>query len=80
MEILETKSREVHHDGLSDLVVAVSVAHEAISEHESEEFRCEPNLSNPTIHQLTFLFDGQSFTPTSETVETMEYLESIIGR
>lgn len=80
MEILSPESKDMNNDGLSDLVVVVSEAQETISENESEELRCEPNLPNPTIHQLTFLFDGQSFTPTAETVETIEYLESIIGR
>lgn len=79
MKILETESKDVNNDGLSDLVAVVSEAQETISENESEQLRCEPNLPNPTIHRLTFLFDGQSFTPTAETVETMEYLDSIGG-
>ena len=75
MEIVETESKDVNNDGRSDLVVLVSEAQETMTENKPQDFRYEANLANPTIHQLTFLFDGQSFTPISE--ERLEYLESI---
>ena len=77
VEIVETQSQDINNDGLSDLLVVVSEAQEAMTENESEDFRCDANLPNPTIHQLTFLFDGQSFTATPETLEMIEYLQSI---
>lgn len=57
--------------------MTVSEAQELITDNETQEFRCQPNLPEATLHQLTFLFDGQSFLPNWETVETIEYLKSI---
>jgi len=77
VEIVETQSQDVNNDGLSDLVAVLTETRETSSENQSQQMRCEPNLPEPTVHQLTFLFDGRSFTPTSQTREKIAYLQSI---
>lgn len=77
MKIVETQSQDINNDRLSDLLVKVSEAQELITDNETQELTCQPNLPEATLHQLTFLFHGQSFIPTSETLETIEYLKSI---
>lgn len=77
VEIVETQSQDVNNDGLSDLVAVLTEARETSPENESQQIRCEPNLPAPTIHELTFLFDGRSFTPTSETRAKIADIQSI---
>lgn len=64
--------RDVNKDGLLDLVIKVSEARETKGTTRSSTD--EPRLPKPTIHQLTFLFNGQ-FRPTPETAKLKQRLE-----
>jgi hypothetical protein len=66
--------RDVNKDGLPDLVIKVSEAREAKGTTRPKNSPYEARLPKPTIHQLTFLFNGQ-FRPTPETVKLKQRLE-----
>lgn len=70
IQIVDWMARDRNNDGRPDLVIKVTEARETKATSTSESSECEERkLPNPTIHQLTFLFDGQSFRPTPETAQ-----------
>lgn len=76
VEIVNFKLQDVNNDGRKDLAVRVSEAREAKGTSKPNDRRCEPRLPKASLHNLTFLFDGQSFSPTAETAKLKKRLES----
>lgn len=67
-------SQDINKDGYPDLIIT---AREANSATMPANFtpRFDAHLPNPTFHQLTFLFNGQSFRATPETAQIQQRIE-----
>ncbi len=78
VRIVDFELQDENEDGWKDVVATVSSAVET-NPTPGAETNCdlEPNLSEPTLDRLTFLFDGRSFQPTPETAQRIEELEAI---
>ncbi len=74
-EIADFALQDANKDGRPDLVIKVSEAREAKGTTRPNDSRCEPRLPKPSFHQLTFLFNGQSFHPTPETAKLKRRLD-----
>lgn len=73
--ILDWYAQDTNKDGFSDLV---AIVREAKAKTEPRGLECEPYepcLPNPKIHQLVFLFNGQSFRPTPQTAKLKQQFE-----
>jgi len=70
--ITDFTSIDTNKDGVNDLVIKVSEATEPKYISRAEDQLCDSQLPKPTIHQLTFLFNGQLFKPTTETVKLLK--------
>ncbi|MBD2132635.1 hypothetical protein H6F47_09400 [Sphaerospermopsis sp. FACHB-1094] len=69
-------AQDFNKDGKNDLIINVSEARESKNIKRSQDNLCEPRLPKPKFYQLTFLFNGQSFRPTSETAKIKKRLET----
>lgn len=69
-------NQDVNKDGKNDLIIKISEARESQNIKRSQDDLCEPRLPKPKFYQLTFLFNGQSFRPVSETAKIKNRLEA----
>ncbi|BDA76401.1 hypothetical protein CAL7716_105670 (plasmid) [Calothrix sp. PCC 7716] len=76
VQIVDFTLQNANKDGKKDLAVRVSEAREAKNTSRSNNKRCEPRLPKPKFHRLTFLSNGQSFRPTTETVRLKKLIEN----
>jgi hypothetical protein len=75
MEIKDFTLRDTNKDKRADLVVKVTEAREPKGITRSSDDQCEPQLPKPKSHQLTFLYNGQSFRATPATAKLIKRLE-----
>ena len=68
-------TQDVNKDGKNDLIIKISEAIESKNIKRSQENLCKP-IPKPKFYQLTFLFNGQSFRPVSETAKIKKRLEA----
>ena len=76
VEIMDFLAQDVNKDGKNDLTIKISEARETKNINRSEDNKCEARLPKPKFYQLTFLFNGQSFRPVSETAKIKKRLEA----
>ena len=69
----EFVSRDGNNDGQDDLTLKIR---EAISNVDN----CKPDLSSPNSHELNFVLDKNSLTPTPETATILEKMKGQLGR
>lgn len=69
MQVADFKLQDTNKDGKNDLVIKVNEAREKAGISRSDDQLCDTQLPKPNLHQLTFLFNGQSFRPTTETAK-----------
>ncbi|WP_174763541.1 MULTISPECIES: hypothetical protein [unclassified Anabaena] len=75
VEIKDFALRNTNQDKRADLVVKLTEAREAKGITRSSDDQCEPQLPKPKLHQLTFLYNGQSFRATPATAKLIKQLE-----
>jgi hypothetical protein len=75
MEIKDFTLRDTNQDKRADLVVKVTEARERKGITRSSDDQCKPKLPKPKSHQLTFLYNGQSFRATPATAKLIKQLE-----
>ena len=73
IKVLDFVSRDINNDGQNDLTLKIS---EAISNVDN----CKPDLSSPNTHELNFVLDDNSLTPTPETATLLEKFKEQLGR
>jgi hypothetical protein len=67
--------RDTNQDKRFDLVIKVTEAREPKGVTRSGDDQCEPRLSESKLHELTFLYNGQSFRATPATAKLIKQLE-----
>ncbi len=76
VKIRDFFKHDFNKDGHSDLIIKVSEATQTKISTRANNTQCHvANLPKPKLHQLIFLFDGQSFRPTSATMKLMNKLD-----
>lgn len=75
VQIKDFLLRDTNKDNRPDLIIKVSETREPKSITRSNNDQCDPRLPKPKQHQLTFVFNGQSFRPTAATTKLIRQLE-----
>ena len=73
IKLLDFVSRDINNDGQNDLTINIS---EAISNVDN----CKPDLSSPNFHELNFVLDKDSLTPTPETATILEKMKEQLSQ
>jgi hypothetical protein len=76
VKIIDFLAQDANKDGNNDLIIKLSEARESNNINRRQDNQCETYLPKPNFYHLTFLFNGQSFRPTSETAKIKKRLET----